>query len=147
MGSEMCIRDRNSTLQAPLAARAGMQADAALEKRAYAKVFWRLVPFLMLCYVVAYLDRVNVGFAKRAARTPWRKRAFQAPRQPACLLGRPEAPGVLNSLGDPVDEELTRASCPRAFASLFVRSSYKYAESRPIRVNPQSYTSFLSSSI
>jgi sugar phosphate permease len=41
-----------------------MQADDALEKRAYAKVFWRLVPFLMLCYVVAYLDRVNVGFAK-----------------------------------------------------------------------------------
>ncbi|WP_369656475.1 MFS transporter [Variovorax sp. V213] len=41
-----------------------MQADVALEKRAYAKVFWRLVPFLMLCYVVAYLDRVNVGFAK-----------------------------------------------------------------------------------
>jgi len=39
-------------------------ADAALEKRTYAKVFWRLVPFLMLCYVVAYLDRVNVGFAK-----------------------------------------------------------------------------------
>jgi len=32
--------------------------------RAYAKVFWRLVPFLMLCYVIAYLDRVNVGFAK-----------------------------------------------------------------------------------
>ncbi|MEF9481062.1 MFS transporter [Ralstonia sp. 1B3] len=25
---------------------------------------WRLVPFLLLCYVVAYLDRVNVGFAK-----------------------------------------------------------------------------------
>jgi MFS family permease len=39
-------------------------ADAALEKRAYSKVFWRLVPFLMLCYVIAYLDRVNVGFAK-----------------------------------------------------------------------------------
>jgi D-galactonate transporter len=30
----------------------------------YAKVTWRLVPFLFLCYVVAYLDRVNVGFAK-----------------------------------------------------------------------------------
>jgi hypothetical protein len=52
-----------STLHAPLVAPAGMQADDALEKRAYAKVFWRLVPFLMLCYVVAYLDRVNVGFA------------------------------------------------------------------------------------
>lgn len=31
---------------------------------AYRKVFWRIVPFLMLCYVVGYLDRVNVGFAK-----------------------------------------------------------------------------------
>ena len=30
----------------------------------YRKVFWRILPFLMLCYVVAYLDRVNVGFAK-----------------------------------------------------------------------------------
>ncbi|MDP9932624.1 MFS transporter [Variovorax paradoxus] len=32
--------------------------------RTYSKVFWRIVPLLMLCYVVAYLDRVNVGFAK-----------------------------------------------------------------------------------
>lgn len=32
--------------------------------RTYRRVFWRIVPFLMLCYVVAYLDRVNVGFAK-----------------------------------------------------------------------------------
>lgn len=39
-------------------------AESALEMQAYGKVFWRLVPFLMLCYVVAYLDRVNVGFAK-----------------------------------------------------------------------------------
>lgn len=30
----------------------------------YAKVTWRLIPFLFLCYVFAYLDRVNVGFAK-----------------------------------------------------------------------------------
>jgi D-galactonate transporter len=34
--------------------------DSAL----YKKVSWRIVPFLMLCYVAAYLDRVNVGFAK-----------------------------------------------------------------------------------
>lgn len=38
------------------------QADA--EDRTYAKVTWRLIPFLFLCYVFAYLDRVNVGFAK-----------------------------------------------------------------------------------
>jgi D-galactonate transporter len=30
----------------------------------YARVSRRLLPFLFLCYVVAYLDRVNVGFAK-----------------------------------------------------------------------------------
>jgi D-galactonate transporter len=35
-----------------------------LEKRTIAKVSARLIPFLILCYFVAYLDRVNVGFAK-----------------------------------------------------------------------------------
>ena len=35
----------------------------AIEKRTMDKVTWRLVPFLMVCYFVAYLDRVNVGFA------------------------------------------------------------------------------------
>jgi D-galactonate transporter len=35
-----------------------------LEVQTYAKVTWRLLPFLLLCYVAAYLDRVNVGFAK-----------------------------------------------------------------------------------
>ena len=37
--------------------------DAALEKRTVSKVFWRLMPFLGLMYIVAFLDRVNVGFA------------------------------------------------------------------------------------
>jgi D-galactonate transporter len=37
---------------------------AQLESQTYAKVAWRLLPFLFLCYVAAYLDRVNVGFAK-----------------------------------------------------------------------------------
>ena len=30
----------------------------------YAKVTKRLIPFLLLCYVISYLDRINVGFAK-----------------------------------------------------------------------------------
>ena len=34
------------------------------EAATYKKVGWRLIPFLLICYVVAYLDRVNVGFAK-----------------------------------------------------------------------------------
>jgi D-galactonate transporter len=35
-----------------------------MEKRLYRKITWRLIPFLMFCYVAAYIDRVNVGFAK-----------------------------------------------------------------------------------
>jgi D-galactonate transporter len=42
----------------------GASAPINIVERTYSKVFWRLMPFLMLCYVVAYLDRVNVGFAK-----------------------------------------------------------------------------------
>ena len=38
----------------------------ALEIRTVAKVTRRIVPFLIVCYLVAYLDRVNVGFAALA---------------------------------------------------------------------------------
>lgn len=34
------------------------------ETRLYRKVAWRLLPLLLICYLVAYLDRINVGFAK-----------------------------------------------------------------------------------
>ena len=34
------------------------------EAETYKKVGWRLLPFLLMCYIVSYLDRVNVGFAK-----------------------------------------------------------------------------------
>ncbi|MYM21084.1 MFS transporter [Duganella sp. FT135W] len=30
----------------------------------YRKISWRLLPLLMLCYIAAYLDRVNVGYVK-----------------------------------------------------------------------------------
>ena len=35
-----------------------------VEARTLNRVAWRFIPFLVLCYFVAYLDRVNVGFAK-----------------------------------------------------------------------------------
>jgi len=38
--------------------------EAAVDGRAlYAKISWRLIPYMFLLYIVAYLDRVNVGFA------------------------------------------------------------------------------------
>ena len=30
----------------------------------YNRIAWRILPFLFVLYVVAFLDRVNVGFAK-----------------------------------------------------------------------------------
>ncbi|GAB7543247.1 MFS transporter [Cupriavidus sp. 8B] len=49
----------------PVAGDVVAHADAAtFESKTYAKVVRRLIPFLMLCYLGAYLDRVNVGFAK-----------------------------------------------------------------------------------
>ncbi|WP_233838483.1 MFS transporter [Paraburkholderia sp. ZP32-5] len=35
-----------------------------IENRAYAKTGWRIIPVLLICGLLAYLDRVNVGFAK-----------------------------------------------------------------------------------
>lgn len=34
-----------------------------IEKRVLNKLYLRIIPFLILCYFVAYIDRVNVGFA------------------------------------------------------------------------------------
>jgi ACS family tartrate transporter-like MFS transporter len=38
-------------------------ASGLLEQRVIRKITWRLIPFLMLLYFVAFLDRINVGFA------------------------------------------------------------------------------------
>jgi MFS family permease len=41
-----------------------MTLAKSFETRTYRKVDVRIVPFLFFCYILAYLDRVNVGFAK-----------------------------------------------------------------------------------
>jgi ACS family tartrate transporter-like MFS transporter len=35
------------------------------ERRVFGQVIRRLIPFIFICYVIAYIDRVNVGFAAR----------------------------------------------------------------------------------
>ena len=37
--------------------------DAIDAKKVYARIAWRLIPYIFLLYILAYLDRVNVGFA------------------------------------------------------------------------------------
>jgi len=49
------------------ASRPGMPAagtSTALLDKAYRRITWRLIPFIFVCYLFNYLDRVNVGFAK-----------------------------------------------------------------------------------
>ncbi|GAA1087897.1 MULTISPECIES: MFS transporter [Streptomyces violaceusniger group] len=48
----------------PMPAVAAQTPALARENTVYRKVVRRIVPFLILCYVASYLDRVNVGFAK-----------------------------------------------------------------------------------
>lgn len=39
-------------------------ANTTTLNKIYSKISWRLLPFLLLCYFFAYLDRINIGFAK-----------------------------------------------------------------------------------
>jgi len=40
-----------------------MRMDMEIEKRTLKKITWRIVPFIMILYLIAYIDRVNIGFA------------------------------------------------------------------------------------
>ena len=48
---------------AQVADRPDTTLDAVDEEQVLGKLIKRIVPFLFTCYVVSYLDRVNVGFA------------------------------------------------------------------------------------
>jgi ACS family tartrate transporter-like MFS transporter len=47
--SRMCFREKTM--------------DAALEHATMRRVAWRLIPFICLLYFIAFIDRVNIGFA------------------------------------------------------------------------------------
>jgi ACS family tartrate transporter-like MFS transporter len=42
--------------------------DPALEKSAMRKIYFRLLPFLVVAYILAYIDRINVSFAALTMR-------------------------------------------------------------------------------
>ena len=43
--------------------------SSSLERTTLSRVTWRLLPFLLLLYIISWLDRVNVGFAKLEMNT------------------------------------------------------------------------------
>jgi hypothetical protein len=46
-----------------LSAAALPDPDSDFTRKLLARVGWRCVPILLIAYVIAYIDRVNVGFA------------------------------------------------------------------------------------
>jgi sugar phosphate permease len=52
------MQEHRETLASPV------KNSIEFEKSVYTKASRRLIPFLFLCYIFAYVDRVNVGFAK-----------------------------------------------------------------------------------
>ncbi|SAL60717.1 major facilitator transporter [Caballeronia cordobensis] len=48
----------------PGAALTNEAAPSARVSAIYRRITWRLIPFLFVCYVAAYLDRINIGFAQ-----------------------------------------------------------------------------------
>lgn len=42
-----------------------------LEKKVMRKVTLRIIPFIMLLYFIAFLDRVNIGFAALTMNQDW----------------------------------------------------------------------------
>lgn len=53
-----------SIVTAALNPSAAGEAHALTDEALMRKVAWRIIPFLFLCYVVSFLDRINIGFAQ-----------------------------------------------------------------------------------
>jgi len=50
--------------------RSGPQVNySAVDEALFTKLSWRLLPLLVTCYVIAFIDRINIGFAQ--ARGPF----------------------------------------------------------------------------
>jgi D-galactonate transporter len=58
------MNDTSSAQDANAAYPPGKRPDREALERGYRKATWRLIPFIFICYLFNYLDRVNVGFAK-----------------------------------------------------------------------------------
>jgi len=46
----------------------GFMEAVAVEASTMRKIYWRLLPFAMLCYILAYIDRINGSFAALTMR-------------------------------------------------------------------------------
>jgi sugar phosphate permease len=59
LAPDQSILSRTNEKASFMSSTAGVDRDAV-----YRKIGWRLLPFVLACYVVNYLDRVSIGYAK-----------------------------------------------------------------------------------
>ena len=57
----------DKTLHAPV--RRGRRAPAPSWRAIVSKVAWRIMPLIMVCYLFAFFDRINISFAKFALQS------------------------------------------------------------------------------
>ena len=48
----------------PAANKVSPVLEGAAYKAVFSKIDWRLIPLLLIAYMVAYLDRINIGYAQ-----------------------------------------------------------------------------------
>jgi hypothetical protein len=62
-----------------------VSGSAATLPQTISKATWRLVPFLLLMYILAFLDRANVGFAKESFQPGYCRNAKAKRELPAAV--------------------------------------------------------------
>lgn len=58
------VKNSTKPMSTVLSSSPSIQAAVEADERLFRKAFWRLVPLLFICYVVNYMDRVNIGYAQ-----------------------------------------------------------------------------------
>ncbi len=53
-----------ATIHSPANSHPSGGLSFAEQRAVLSKITWRLIPLLFVCYIIAYVDRINVGFAK-----------------------------------------------------------------------------------
>lgn len=64
IGEKETVPDTNSLTSSSSPGSSPEMLTPEQSKRLYSRITWRLIPLMFICYIIAYVDRINIGFAK-----------------------------------------------------------------------------------
>lgn len=64
IGEKETVPDTNSLSASSSQGPSQKNLTPEQSKSLYSRITWRLIPLMFICYIVAYVDRINIGFAK-----------------------------------------------------------------------------------